>query len=169
MRRRWATAQKLRLVEETRSRVAKIADIARGHDVHPNLLYNWRRQAQAGALAGPIEAGPEVDERVRFAAVAIAPEPPALPTPVATSAGVVEIEFSAWADADQRLSRGFGRFDRHQRADEEQAAPMIPVASGAQVWLSTRYTDARMLAARVEQKNNEATARERWRDGVMCS
>src|SRR5580700_1719731 len=94
-RRRWTQAEKLRLVEETLAAEANIAEIARCHDVHPNLLHTWRRQARTGLLVGAVEVKPRPDERV-FAAVAIAPERPALPVAVAPSAaGVIEVEFAA--------------------------------------------------------------------------
>ena len=54
-RRRRTQAEKLRLVEETLAAEANIAEIARRHDVHPNLLHTWRRQARTGLLAGAVE------------------------------------------------------------------------------------------------------------------
>ena len=93
-RRRWTQVEKLRLVEETLAGEANIAEIARRHDVHPNLLHSWRRQARAGLLVGAVEEKPRPDERVRFAAVAM--EPLALPAAGAPSAaGVIEVEFAA--------------------------------------------------------------------------
>ena len=93
-RRRWTQVEKLRLVEETLAGEANIAEIARRHDVHPNLLHAWRRQARAGLLVGAVEEKPRPDERVRFAAVAM--EPLALPAAGAPSAaGVIEVEFAA--------------------------------------------------------------------------
>ena len=94
-RRRWTQAEKLRLVEETLAAEANIAEIARRHDVHPNLLHTWRRQARTGLLVGAVEEKPRPDERVRFAAVAITPERPALPAVAASAAGVIEVEFAA--------------------------------------------------------------------------
>jgi transposase len=94
-RRRWTQAEKLRLVEETLAAEANIAEIARRHDVHPNLLHTWRRQARTGLLVGAVQEKPRPDERVRFAAVAITPERPALPAVAASAAGVIEVEFAA--------------------------------------------------------------------------
>ena len=51
-RRRWTAAEKLRIVEESLAGAASIAEVARRHDLHPNLLHLWRRQARAGALTG---------------------------------------------------------------------------------------------------------------------
>ena len=51
-RRRWSAAEKLRIVEESLAGTARIAEVARRHDLHPNLLHLWRRQARTGALTG---------------------------------------------------------------------------------------------------------------------
>ena len=90
-RRRWTTAEKLRLVKETLAPEA-IATIARRHDVHPNLLHEWRRQARTGLLAGEVAGKPALGEEVRFAAVAIAPERPAAVAP--SAGGMIEMEFA---------------------------------------------------------------------------
>jgi len=50
-RRRWSTAEKLRLVAESLSAGLSVAEFARRHDVHPNLVHAWRRQAQTGELS----------------------------------------------------------------------------------------------------------------------
>ena len=77
-RRRWTTAEKLRLVEESLSAGPSVAEFARQRDIHPNLIHLWRRQARTGALsAGRSEA------KMRFAPVAIAP----VATPVMTRQG----------------------------------------------------------------------------------
>src|SRR5262245_32917348 len=65
-RRRWSSAEKLRMVAESLAPGASVAAVARRHDLHPNLLHLWRRLARTGALA----SGP--DDKVRFAPVAIA-------------------------------------------------------------------------------------------------
>ena len=65
-RRRWTSAQKLRIVEESLEAGASAAVVARRHDVHPNLIHAWRRQVRTGALSG-------VPENVsRFVAVSVA-------------------------------------------------------------------------------------------------
>jgi transposase len=64
-RRRWTSAEKQRIVEESFAPEASVAEVARRHDVHPNLLHGWRRQARAGALACAVEP----DGGVHFAAV----------------------------------------------------------------------------------------------------
>src|ERR1700736_6070747 len=65
-RRRWSAAEKLRIVEESLAAEASVAEVARRHDVHPNLVHLWRRQARTGIL--PVAA----DGEARFAPVAVA-------------------------------------------------------------------------------------------------
>src|SRR5215470_3884649 len=48
-RRRWSSAQKARIVRESFEPGATVAAVAQRHDVHPNLLRYWRRQAQQAA------------------------------------------------------------------------------------------------------------------------
>jgi len=50
-RRRWTAAEKLRIVEESEGGKASVAEVARRHDVHPNLLHLWRRQTRTGVLS----------------------------------------------------------------------------------------------------------------------
>jgi transposase len=48
-RRRWASSEKARIVEESLRPGAVVTLVARRHDVHPNLLHLWRRQATRAA------------------------------------------------------------------------------------------------------------------------
>lgn len=93
-RRRWTTAEKLRIVQESQAPDAMVSEIARRHDVHPNQLHLWRRQARTGVLTGA-DAGHGAREGARFAAVAIAPEAVLPAAPSGPAAGVIEIEFAA--------------------------------------------------------------------------
>jgi len=68
-RRRWSAAEKLRMVEESLAPSAIVAEIARRHDVHPNLLHLWRRQAREGSLSGVGDNG------ARFVPVAVTAAP----------------------------------------------------------------------------------------------
>jgi transposase len=63
-RRRWTSAEKLRIVAESLALGVRVSEVARRHDVHPNLLHLWRRQARGGVLSRADEC--------RFAPVAIA-------------------------------------------------------------------------------------------------
>lgn len=95
-RRRWTTAEKLRIVEESLAPGASVVAVARQHDVHRNLVTAWRRQARTGVLA--FEPGPmqRQDDEVRFTAVSIAPDRQPLTAPAETC-GSIEIEFAAGA------------------------------------------------------------------------
>ena len=88
-RRRWTSADKGRIVEESLAGEASVVDVARRHDIHPNLLHLWRRQARAGLLAVTGQAGAVPGEAMCFAAVAVAPEERVL----AAAPGMIEIEF----------------------------------------------------------------------------
>ena len=50
-------AEKARIVEESLAAGASVAEVARRHDVHPNLLHAWRRQARTGTLARGHDTG----------------------------------------------------------------------------------------------------------------
>jgi transposase len=67
-RRRWTTAEKLRIVAESLSAGLNVAEFARRHDVHPNLVYAWRRQVKTGELSAAR------DGEARFVPVAVATE-----------------------------------------------------------------------------------------------
>ncbi|APG87003.1 transposase (plasmid) [Sinorhizobium americanum CCGM7] len=49
-RRRWSTAEKLAIVQETYEADATVSIIARRHGIQPNQLFAWRRLASQGAL-----------------------------------------------------------------------------------------------------------------------
>lgn len=91
-RRRWSTIEKLRIVEESQAASASVVDVARRHDVHPNLLTVWRRQARTGSL-GAVRV-PRQESEVQFAAVSVAPEQPAW-TARAGTGGTIEIAFAS--------------------------------------------------------------------------
>jgi transposase len=75
-RRRWTTAQKRRIVEESFAPGASVSEVARRHEVHPNQLHGWRKDARLGSL--PIVASPQgIFAPVEIAGV----DQPALPAP----------------------------------------------------------------------------------------
>lgn len=51
-RRKWSREDRLRIVQETLVKGAVIADVSRRNEVAPSLIYEWRKQALAGALDG---------------------------------------------------------------------------------------------------------------------
>ena len=79
------------MVEESLAPGASVIEVARRHDVHPNLLTVWRRQARTG-VSGPAPALRQQDG-VQFAAVSVAPEQPAWTARVGTG-GTIEIAFA---------------------------------------------------------------------------
>jgi transposase len=69
-RRRWTTAEKLRIVEECLAAETSIVEVARRHGVHPNQLHGWRRQARLGLLGADVAV---VTQDCRFVPIAVAP------------------------------------------------------------------------------------------------
>ena len=49
-RRRWTSAEKLRIVNDCETSGLSVAEFARQRDIHANLIHSWRRQARTGAL-----------------------------------------------------------------------------------------------------------------------
>ena len=95
-RRRWTTAEKLRIVEESLAAGASVVEVARRHDVHRNLVTAWRRQARTGVLASEPGLMQRQADEVCFAAVSIAPDRQPSMAPSGTC-GAIEIEFAAGA------------------------------------------------------------------------
>ena len=84
-RRRWTTAEKLRVVEESLSSGLSVADFARQRDIHPNLLHSWRRQVKSGELPAP-------DIEARFVPVAMAAPNNAPVSPESDAGGSATLE-----------------------------------------------------------------------------
>ena len=90
-RRRYALAEKLQILEETRRPAASVADVARAHGINHNVVFGWRRLAQRGLLrAESTEGGTLLPVRVE--------SPTVLPTAKAPSRaeppdGGIEVEF----------------------------------------------------------------------------
>src|SRR6202049_122515 len=49
-RRRWAAAEKRRIVEQTLAAGGSVARVARAHGVNANQVFQWRRQYRRGLL-----------------------------------------------------------------------------------------------------------------------
>jgi transposase len=58
-RRRWTAEEKRRIVEETRAPGASVSLVAGRHDINANLLFKWKRLADAGKPDRPLLLGPE--------------------------------------------------------------------------------------------------------------
>jgi transposase len=58
-RRRWAVEQKRRIVEETSG--ASVSVVARRYDLNANLLFKWKREAEAGQLGGALATAAVAD------------------------------------------------------------------------------------------------------------
>jgi transposase len=105
-RRRWTTAEKLRIVAESHAPGAIANDVARWHNIHPHQLHKWRQDMQRGRLgpalrpqgAGgnepefvPVAVSPAVIGRTLPKNVADAAEPGSIGSP---AAGTIEMEFA---------------------------------------------------------------------------
>jgi transposase len=71
-RRRWTSAEKARIVDESLAAEASVAEVARRFDVHPNQLHLWRRQARLGIPMSGRDAGGAGEGAARFVPVAVA-------------------------------------------------------------------------------------------------
>jgi transposase len=96
-RRRWTAAEKLRIVEESLAPAASVTEVARRHDVHPNLLHLWRRQARTGVLRGEPAGETAADGAVSFAAVTVAAAPGSASSVPPAAPGMIEIDFACGA------------------------------------------------------------------------
>ena len=95
-RRRWTASEKQGIVEESLAPEASVTEVARRHDVHPNLLHLWRKQARTGVVRGERAAG-TVDSAMSFAAVTVAAAPTSASPAPAPAPGLIEIEFACGA------------------------------------------------------------------------
>jgi transposase len=80
-RRRWDGEAKARIVAESLAPGVVVSEVARRHDLRPQQLFAWRRQARQGRLALPVE------ELAFVPVVAAVEAPPASARP----AGLIEI------------------------------------------------------------------------------
>ena len=80
-RRRWTSSEKASIVEESLRPGASVTAVARRHDVHPNLLHHWRRQARRALDGG---------QGLKFLPVAVTPAG----RPGSKAEGSIEIELA---------------------------------------------------------------------------
>ena len=90
-RRRWSSAEKHRIVEESLLADASVVEVARRHDIHPNLLHLWRRQARSGTGTPVLRRSDAPADKVEFAPVAVAMDERVLAAPP----GMIEIAFAS--------------------------------------------------------------------------
>ena len=92
-KRRWTRAQKAQIVADSLASDASVVEVARRHDVHPNLVHAWRRQARTGTLVCEHGTAPLPADGNRFSPVVIAPETPRLARRDARIGGaVIEVQ-----------------------------------------------------------------------------
>ena len=96
-RRRWSTADKLRIVAETQEPGVLIRAVAARHDVCASLLFTWRRQAREGVLTAASEMAMFVPVQMTgpspAASVPSNPAPHSVsPLRSASASGLIEIE-----------------------------------------------------------------------------
>src|SRR3974377_1899955 len=84
-RRRWTTAEKLRIVEESLAAGMSVVEFARRRDLHPNLVHTWRWQARKGMMSETSNS------EARFAPVAVVPVADAVQPTASEEAVVIEV------------------------------------------------------------------------------
>jgi transposase len=93
-RRRWSTADKLRIVAETHEPGARISAVAARHGVCESLVFTWRRQAREGVLVVPEMPVfmPVKMFETPLPATTTTARPDSSPPPARPPSGLIEIE-----------------------------------------------------------------------------
>lgn len=92
--RRWLPEERLRIVQETLRPGVVIAEVARRHGIGTGLLYTWRKEMLATAMAGLVPVQVQADAaRDTPAAVPVRATPPELPVRLKSASGRIEVEF----------------------------------------------------------------------------
>jgi transposase len=71
-RRRWTTAEKLRIVEESEAAGAIANEVARRYDIHPHQLHKWRHDMRRGRLVPALATEGAGDSGPHFVPLAVA-------------------------------------------------------------------------------------------------
>ena len=137
-RRRWTAEQKQRIVEETRAPGASVSVVARRYDINANLLFKWKREAEAGELGGALapaevadlvpigvlgrshDGGPTLLARMPAGESGLQPSEPRRSADLEARPGVIEIDLpdgarirvDAFVDA-RALARVLSELKRH--------------------------------------------------------
>ena len=104
-RRRWTTAEKLRIIEESLAPGVVASDVARRHAIHPHQLHKWRQDHRRGRLGTGLGPQGRARSGPQFMSVAVSPaalgrippkhaamaEPASIGSP---AAGMIEMEFA---------------------------------------------------------------------------
>jgi transposase len=96
-RRRWSTADKLRIVAETQEPGVAIRAVAARHNVCESLLFTWRRQVREGVLRAASDMAMFMPvQMIGVAPTQTTPSDPAPHSPAplrsTTTSGLIEIE-----------------------------------------------------------------------------
>ena len=157
-RRSWSRAEKERIVAAAMEPGAVASEVARAAGIHASQLFRWRQQlcerSQVPAAFNPVAITPE-------------PEAASGATCRRESRRDRDRVCDRRPDADHRSGRCADGDGADEGAGEGQAAAMIPVPSGARVWLAAGHTDMRKgfdgLALMVQET---LQARSAWRASV---
>ena len=92
-RRRWSPESKAQVVAESLAPGARPSEVARRWQICSQQVFAWRREARAGLLALPAEAGMVVPSGPAFVPIHAEPAlPPAAPAPAPVSPPAIEVE-----------------------------------------------------------------------------
>ena len=165
-RRRWTVEQKRRIVEETLTPGASVSVVARRYDINANLLFKWKREAEAGQLGGAAWRPPAVADLVPIGVVGrrsttarrrCSPACPSdgeraasrvkpcrsaeLAAAAAQTGGVIEIDLPCGTRV--RVDAAVDATGAGSGARRAEAVRMIQVAPGTKVYLACRPVSMR--------------------------